>query len=191
MKYDVIFAGVGGQGVLSMAAVIGRAASAEGLAAKQSEVHGMAQRGGAVSAHLRLTEGAVASDLIPRGSADLILSLEPIEALRSLEYLSPAGILITSSNALVNVPDYPDDEDVVRRVRSAAPRSVLLDAEALARAAGDVQASNSVMVGAASWVLPVEVASLEAALEATFRKKGERVIEVNRRAFRAGREAAA
>jgi len=191
MKYDVIFAGVGGQGVLSMAAVIGRAATAEGLAAKQSEVHGMAQRGGAVSAHLRLTEGAVASDLIPRGSADLILSLEPIEALRSLEYLSPSGILITSSNALVNVPDYPDDEDVVRRVRSAAPRSVMLDAEALARAAGDVQASNSVMVGAASWVLPVKVESLEAALEATFRKKGARVIDVNHRAFRAGREAAA
>jgi indolepyruvate ferredoxin oxidoreductase beta subunit len=191
MKYDVIFAGVGGQGVLSMAAVIGRAAAAEGLAAKQSEVHGMAQRGGAVSAHLRLTEGAIASDLIPRGSADLILSLEPVEALRSLEYLSTRGILITSSNAFVNIPDYPDEEDVARRVRSAAPRSVLIDAEGLARQAGDVQASNSVMVGAASWVLPLRVESLEAALEATFRAKGEKVIQVNRAAFRAGREAAA
>ncbi len=191
MKYDIVFAGVGGQGVLSMAAVIGRAATALGFAAKQSEVHGMAQRGGAVSAHLRLTEGAIASDLIPRGSADLILSLEPVEALRCLDYLSPRGILVTSSNAFVNIPEYPDEEDVVKRVRAATPRSWLIDAEGLARQAGDVQASNSVMVGAASRVLPLDVHALEAALEATFRSKGPRVIAVNRDAFRAGREAAA
>jgi indolepyruvate ferredoxin oxidoreductase beta subunit len=190
MKFDILLAGVGGQGVLTMAALIGRAAVAEGLAVRQSEVHGMAQRGGAVSAHLRLTDTPSASDLIPRGSADMILSLEPVEALRGLEYLSTGGIVVSNANALVNVPDYPDEEDVRRRVRAAAPRARLVDAEGLARDAGDVQASNSVMVGAASRDLPLRVESLEAAVAATFRAKGERVVEVNRAAFRAGREAA-
>lgn len=191
MRYDIIFAGVGGQGVLSMAAVIGRAAVTEGLSARQSEVHGMAQRGGAVSAHLRLADAAIASDLIPRGAADLILSLEPVEALRSLDYLAKDGMLVTSSNAFVNIPDYPDEDDVRKRVRAAAPRALLIDAEGLAREAGDVQASNSVMVGAASRALPLSVESLEAALAATFRAKGEKVVAVNLAAFRAGRGAAA
>jgi indolepyruvate ferredoxin oxidoreductase beta subunit len=190
MKYDIIFAGVGGQGVLSMAAIIGRAAVAEGLAVRQSEVHGMAQRGGAVTAHLRLSDEPTASDLIPRGSADLILSLEPVEALRSLEYLSPQGMLISNSNALVNVPDYPEEQEVLKRVRAAAPRSLLVDAEGLARTAGDVLACNSVMVGAASKALPLPIEALEAALTAGFARKGERVVEVNRAAFRAGCEAA-
>jgi indolepyruvate ferredoxin oxidoreductase beta subunit len=191
MKYDIVFAGVGGQGVLSMAAVIGRAAAAEGLAVKESEVHGMAQRGGAVSAHLRFTDGTIASDLIPRGSADMVLSLEPVEALRSLDYLSKRGTLVSSSNAFVNIPDYPDEADMLKRVRAAAPRAVLVDAEGLAREAGDVLASNLVMVGAASRLLPLKVESLEAALAATFRGKGEKVVATNLAAFRAGREAAA
>jgi len=190
MKYDIIFAGVGGQGVLSMAAVIGRAAAAEGLSARQSEVHGMAQRGGAVTAHLRLSDVPTASDLIPRGAADLILSLEPVEALRSLEYLSPEGVLISSSNAMINVPDYPDEQELLKRVRAAAPHSLLVDAEGLAREAGDVLACNSVMVGAASKVLPLKIESLEAALAACFARKGESVIAVNRAAFRAGCAAA-
>ena len=190
MKYDIIFAGVGGQGVLSMAAIIGRAAVAEGLTARQSEVHGMAQRGGAVTAHLRLSDAPTASDLVPRGAADLILSLEPVEALRSLEYLSPKGALISSANALVNVPDYPDEAEVLKRVRAAASRSLLVDAEGLARTAGDVLASNSVMVGAASKALPIPVAALEAAVVAHFAGKGKAVVEVNRTAFRAGCEAA-
>lgn len=191
MKYDVVLAGVGGQGVLSMAAVIGRAAASEGLEVKQSEVHGMAQRGGAVSAHLRVTDGTISSDLIPHGTADMILSLEPVESLRCLGYLSPEGTLITSSNALINIPDYPDEDDIAKRVHAAASRSILVDAEGIARKAGDLLASNSVMVGAASSVLPLKVESLESALEKTFAHKGQKVIEVNRSAFRAGREAAA
>jgi indolepyruvate ferredoxin oxidoreductase beta subunit len=189
MKYDILLSGVGGQGVLSMAAVIGRAAVDEGLGAKQSEVHGMAQRGGAVQAHLRLSDGPIASDLIPLGRADLILSLEPLEALRYIGHLAPDGVLISAANALVNIPDYPEVETVRRRIR-ALPRGVLIEAERLAEEAGDLQAVNSVMVGAASGFLPLPAAALERALEETFARKGETARAVNRAAFAAGRRAA-
>jgi indolepyruvate ferredoxin oxidoreductase beta subunit len=189
MKYDIVLAGVGGQGVLSMAALIGRAAIAEHLNAKQTEVHGMAQRGGAVQAHLRLSDGAIASDLIPAGGADLILSLEPVESLRYLAWLSPQGTVVTSASPFPNIPDYPDVARVLERVRSL-PRAVVVDAERLAVEAGDALTVNTVMVGAASHVLPVPVGSLERAVEEAFARKGEFVLGANRRAFRAGREAA-
>lgn len=188
MKYDIIFTGVGGQGVLSMAAIIGRAAIAQGLHAKQSEVHGMAQRGGQVQAHLRLSSEPIESDLIARGSADLILSLEPVEALRHVGHLAPAGTLVTAAGAFVNIPDYPDVDEVLARIRRL-PRAVVVDAEQLAEACGDRQAVNTVMVGAASPALPLHVASLEAAIEANFARKGDRVVEINRAAFAAGRRA--
>jgi indolepyruvate ferredoxin oxidoreductase beta subunit len=189
MRFDILFAGVGGQGVLSMAAIIGRAADERGLNAKQSEVHGMAQRGGAVQAHLRLSDGVIESDLIPRGGADLILSLEPLESLRYLDLLSPAGTLVTSSTPFINIPDYPDPDDVLRRVR-ALPRALIVDAERLAEDAGDVQAANTVLVGAASRLLPLPAETLERAVDRTFRRKGELALRVNLAAFRAGRAVA-
>jgi indolepyruvate ferredoxin oxidoreductase beta subunit len=190
MKFDIVLAGVGGQGVLSMAGLIGRAAVIEGLTAKQSEVHGMAQRGGAVQAHLRLARSAIESDLIPRGSAHLILSLEPIEGLRYLPWLSPDGTLVTSANMLVNIPDYPPADDVLRSVR-ALPHALLIEAEQLAEAAGDLLAVNTVMVGAASALLPLATSSLETAVRQTFARKGERTLAANLAAFEAGRRAAA
>jgi indolepyruvate ferredoxin oxidoreductase beta subunit len=190
VKRDIVLAGVGGQGVLSMAALIGRAAMTAGLNAKQSEVHGMAQRGGAVQAHLRLSDGAIASDLIPHGTADLILSLEPVEALRYLPWLSPAGTLLTSASAFVNIPDYPPRDEVLRRVREL-PRAIVIEAERLAEEAGDVLAVNTVMVGAAAARLPFPAAALEAAVRATFARKGERVLAANLAAFDAGRRAGA
>jgi indolepyruvate ferredoxin oxidoreductase beta subunit len=190
MKYDIIFAGVGGQGVLSMAAIIGRAAIAERYHAKQSEVHGMAQRGGAVQAHLRLSDQAIESDLIPLGSADMIVSLEPIESLRHLAYLAPAGVLVTAANAFVNIPDYPEIEGVLRRIR-ALPRGLIVEAERLAEEAGDLQAVNTVMVGAAARFLPLRSESLERAIAETFARKGEAVLRANRAAFEAGRGAVA
>jgi len=189
MKFDILFAGVGGQGVLSMAAIIGRAAMAAGLNAKQSEVHGMAQRGGAVQAHLRLSDGAIASDLIPLGGADLILSLEPLEGLRHLDGLSPDGTLITSATPFLNIPDYPDPESLLRRIRSL-PHAIVIEAERLAESAGDLQASNTVMVGAASRLLPLTAESLERAVHQNFARKGEIALRVNLAAFRAGRAAA-
>jgi indolepyruvate ferredoxin oxidoreductase beta subunit len=187
MKADILLCGVGGQGVLSMAALIGQAAIAEGLSAKQSEVHGMAQRGGAVSAHLRLSSEPIASDLIPHGCADLILSLEPLESLRYLDYLSPDGALVTAINPVLNISDYPPIETVLERIR-ALPFALLVDAEGLARDAGDVVAANTVMVGAAAYMLPVGIHSLEAMIERTFARKGEWALQVNRAAFEAGRK---
>ena len=189
MKCDILFAGVGGQGVLSMAAVIGRAAIDEGLRAKQSEVHGMAQRGGAVQAHLRISDDMIESDLIAQGSADLILSLEPIESLRYLAYLSPAGALITASNPYVNITDYPDLAGLIAKLRTL-PNAVVVDAERLATEAGDVQAVNTVMVGAAAHVLPLTPESLEQAVREMFARKGAAAVAINERAFRLGRQAA-
>jgi indolepyruvate ferredoxin oxidoreductase beta subunit len=190
MKFDIVLAGVGGQGVLSVSAVIASAAMEAGLQVKQSEVHGMAQRGGAVLANLRLADAPIASDLIPRGRASLVLSMEPLESLRYLEFLSPDGSLITSSNPVKNIPDYPPIDDLLAQVRRV-PHAVVIDAETLARRAGSVRAVNMVMVGAASSVLPLDPGLLERYIAAWFTSKGPQVVDQNLQAFRAGREAAA
>ena len=189
MKYDIVLAGVGGQGVLSVAAVIGRAAMAEGFHVKQSEVHGMSQRGGAVVAHLRISDRPVASDLIPRGSASLVLSMEPIEGLRYLEYLAPEGTLVTSTDPVENIPNYPDVGALLARM-DELPRAIRVESEHLAKRAGSPRTVNMVLVGAASRLLPVGREALLAAMRAMFAAKGEKVVEENLRAFDAGREAA-
>ncbi len=190
MKYDIVLAGVGGQGVLALAAAIATGAMQEKLFVKQAEVHGMAQRGGAVMATLRLADREIASDLIPRGTASMILSMEPMESLRYLSYLAPQGTLVTSANPVRNVPDYPDLEVLLSRAR-ALPHAIVLDAEKLARGAGSVRATNRVMVGAAMHLLPMKPETIEAAVQAIFARKGADVVEINLRALRAGRDAAA
>ena len=190
MKYDIILAGVGGQGVLSVSAIIASSAMKEGLAVKQSEVHGMSQRGGAVLANLRLSDKPVASDLIPLGSASMILSMEPLESLRYLKYLSTEGSVISAVDPVRNIPDYPDLDTILAAIRSL-PRATLVEAERLARQAGSARATNMVIVGAASHRLPVRVATMEQFIEKLFEGKGAQVVETNLRAFRAGREAAA
>jgi indolepyruvate ferredoxin oxidoreductase beta subunit len=187
MKYDVVLAGVGGQGVLSISAIIAASALREDLHVKQSEVHGMAQRGGSVLANLRLSDEPVWSDIVPEGSADLVISMEPVESLRHLNWLSPEGTLITSTHSFVNVPDYPELESVLAEVRALA-HAVLVDAEDVARRAGNVRATNMVLVGAASSVLPIAAESIEAEIRRQFGAKGERIIDMNLRAFREGRE---
>jgi indolepyruvate ferredoxin oxidoreductase beta subunit len=189
MKYDIILAGVGGQGVLSVSAIIASSAMKEGLAVKQSEVHGMSQRGGAVLANLRLSDRPIASDLIPRGSAAMILSMEPLESLRYLEFLSEDGTLITATNPVANIPDYPPLDEVLERVRSL-PHTVTVDAESLARKAGSARATNMVMVGAASPLLPVAFETIEHFVQTLFANKGARVVETNLKALHAGRAAA-
>jgi indolepyruvate ferredoxin oxidoreductase beta subunit len=190
MKYDIILAGVGGQGVLSVSALIASSAMQEGLFVKQSEVHGMSQRGGAVLANLRLASGEIASDIIPLGCASLVLSMEPLESMRYLRFLSPEGAVITSTNPVTNIPDYPDLETLLAAVRTL-PGARLVDGEKLARAAGSARATNMVMVGAASHRLPVQVATMEKFIEKIFASKGAKVVETNLKAFHAGREAAA
>jgi indolepyruvate ferredoxin oxidoreductase beta subunit len=186
VRFDIVLAGVGGQGVLSVSAMIASAALASGLQVKQSEVHGMAQRGGAVSASLRLSDVAIASDLVPLGTASLLLSMEPLEGLRYVGYLSPDGSIITATAAVQNIPDYPPVPEVLDALR-ALPHAVLVDAERIARAAGSARAVNMVMVGAASNVLPVAVEAIEAQIEQRFASKGAKVVEQNLLAFRNGR----
>ncbi|HSQ61297.1 MAG TPA: indolepyruvate oxidoreductase subunit beta [Acidobacteriota bacterium] len=190
MRYDILLAGVGGQGVLSMAALIGRAALAEGLFVKQSEVHGMSQRGGAVQAHLRLSDRPVESDLIPLGTADLILSLEPVESLRYVAYLGPQGTLVTASAPFRNIANYPALEGILSRIRSL-PRSLVVDAERIASEAGEPLTLNTVMVGAVVALLPLRPASLERAVRETFGSKGDPVVAANLAALRGGLAAAA
>lgn len=189
MNFDIVLAGVGGQGVLSLAAAIASAAMEDQLSVKQSEVHGMAQRGGAVMSSLRLSDREIASDLIPLGTADLILSLEPMESLRYLPCLAEAGTLITSGNPVRNIPDYPDLGALLKTI-SGLPRAIIVDAESLAREAGSIHAANMVIAGAAMEVLPIRAATMEAAVRAIFSPKGEKIISLNLRALEAGRKAA-
>ena len=188
MKTDVLFAGVGGQGILSIAALVAQTAMRRGLSVKQSEVHGMAQRGGAVLAHLRISDHSVHSDLIPRASADLVVSLELLEALRYLEYLSRDGALLTATTRVRNIPDYPDAEELTARI-AELPCAHLVDAEALAKESGSILASNVVMVGAAAHLLPFGAEEIEKEIRRAFQSKGESIVDANLRAFRAGREA--
>ena len=189
MKYDLILAGVGGQGILSIAFVVDNAALKLGLHFKQSEVHGMAQRGGAVSSHLRLADAPIFSDLVPLHGADMILSVEPMEALRYKQYLKPEGVYVTSSSAFVNIPDYPEPEAILATLK-ARPGTVLVDADRLAKDAGSPRAQNMVMLGAASPRLPLSQEVMEEFIGVLFGKKGEKIVAANVAAFRAGRAAA-
>jgi len=187
MKFDIVLSGVGGQGVLSLSSIIASGAMKEGLCVKQSEVHGMAQRGGAVLANLRLSDHPIASDLIPGGTAAMILSMEPLESLRYLSYLRPDGALITSTTPVVNIPDYPDLNELLDSIRKV-PGAILVESDRLAKAAGSARAANMVMVGAASHLLPVKVETMEHYIESVFKKKGDQIVEANLKAFRAGRD---
>ena len=189
MKRDIVIAGVGGQGILTIAASIAKAAVSAGLNIKQSEVHGMAQRGGAVQAHLRLSDDTIYSDLVPVGSADLILAVEPLEALREYRFLGPSGCVLANSTPVMNIGNYPDVEEVLAEVRKL-PRHVLLNADELAREAGSARAMNMVMLGAASLLLDLPQGQLLDVIRDAFARKGEKVVEVNHRAFALGREAA-
>jgi len=190
MKQDIILAGVGGQGILSIAFVIDHAALAEGLSFKQAEVHGMSQRGGAVQSHVRLSDDRIWSDLIPKGEADMILSVEPLEALRYLEYLRPEGIVVTSSTPYINIPDYPPLESVLAGIRNVGA-CVIVDSEAMAREAGTSKAQNMVMLGAASNHLILKEETLRRYVEVLFKARGENVVLANLKAFELGRIAAA
>ncbi len=189
MKQDIILAGVGGQGILSIAFVIDSAALKTGFQVKQAEVHGMSQRGGAVQSHLRLSDERIFSDLIPRGEADLILSVEPLETLRYLDYLRPEGIVVSSSTPFINIPDYPDIETVLGKIREV-PGRIIIDSEKLARQAGSARTQNMVMLGAASHFLMAKKDDLLEFIGVLFKTKGESTVAANLKAFELGRDAA-
>ena len=188
MKIDIILCGVGGQGILSIATIIGEAATKAGLNLKQAEVHGMSQRGGDVQSNLRLSSDPIYSDLISKGGADIIISLEPMEALRYLPYLKEEGWIVTSSKPFVNIPNYPDIEEVIKHIE-AIPHHVLLDVDALAKEAGaPLQAANMVLLGAAIPMLGINYNKIVEGVKRIFARKGEAVVAANLAAIEAGYE---
>ncbi len=187
MNKNIIIAGVGGQGILTIASIIDLAAMNLGLHVKQAEVHGMSQRGGAVESHLRISDSEIFSDLIPRGKADIILSIEPMEALRYLPFLSSDGIIITAVEAYKNIQNYPDESNILKEIEKSA-KYILVDAAELAKAAGSTKTYNVVMLGAASPYLGIKKEELEKAIEQYFSAKGQTIIDMNLLAFRKGIE---
>jgi len=188
MKNDIILAGVGGQGILSIAAVIGQAAVANDLFLKQSEVHGMSQRGGDVQSHLRLSDKPVSSDLIPYGKAQLIISMEPMESLRYLPWLSENGWLVTNSSPFINIPDYPATDEIIAEIKKLR-KHIIIDADAIAKQSGSARSGNMVILGAASAYIDMTFESIENAVIKLFGRKGNDIVEANLKALKAGREA--
>lgn len=185
MNTDIILSGVGGQGILSIATIIGAAAINDNLYIKQAEVHGMSQRGGDVQSNLRISSAPIASDLIPLGKADLIISLEPMEAMRYLPYLKKDGWVITNTVPFINIPDYPDLDTLMQRIE-ALPHHVALDVAAIASEAASPRAANIVLLGAAAPFLGIDIAKIEDGIHSVFARKGDAIVEMNIKAFRAG-----
>lgn len=186
MKCDIVLAGVGGQGILSIATVLGFAALENNLYLKQAETHGMSQRGGAVQSYLRLSDQPVYSDLIPLGKADLILSVEPMESLRYLPYLSPEGYVVTNTTPFINIVNYPEIKTIMDELKKQ-PRTIVIDAEFIAKEAGNSKASNMVILGAATPFIDIPLASIENGIREIFGRKGEEMVKINLLALHAGR----
>jgi indolepyruvate ferredoxin oxidoreductase beta subunit len=187
MKKDIILAGVGGQGILTIAAGIGFAAIEAGLNIKQSEVHGMSQRGGDVQSHLRISDKEIASDLIPQGKADMIIGVEPMESLRYLPMLSEDGWLITNTTPFVNIPNYPDINILMAEIKML-PHHVALDADAIAHEIKSPRSANIVVLGAASPFLDIDLDKIENAIKLLFKRKGDDIVRLNLEALKAGRK---
>lgn len=189
MKLDIILSGVGGQGILSIAAIIGEAALKEGLHIKQAEVHGMSQRGGDVQSNLRIASDPIQSDLIPRGGADVILSLEPMEALRYIPFLSKQGWVVANTAPFVNVPNYPEVESIIADL-NALPHVILLDVDALAKENHIPRAGNMILLGASTPILGLDFNQVTEAIRRVFKHKGEVVVDMNIKALTCGKAAA-
>jgi indolepyruvate ferredoxin oxidoreductase, beta subunit len=185
MKRDIILAGVGGQGILSIAATIGMAALGSGLHMKQAEVHGMSQRGGDVSSNLRIADYEIASDLIPFGNADLIISVEPMESLRYLPFLSENGWLITNTKPFINIANYPAMDTLMGEIE-AFGKHIAINADDIAKDLGAARSANMVILGAAAPFLEIQVEKIQDSIRQIFSRKGPEVVQLNLAAFEAG-----
>ena len=185
MKKDIILAGVGGQGILTIAAVIGNAAVNNNLFLKQSEVHGMSQRGGDVQSHLRISDKEIYSDLICEGEADIIISVEPMEALRYLPFLRKDGYVITNTTAFKNIPDYPEEEEIMKRI-NALPNKIAIDADTVAKNLNSARSSNIVILGAVVPFLGIPIEEIKKSIKILFGKKGDDIVEANIKALEEG-----
>ena len=189
MKTDIILSGVGGQGILSIAAVIGEAALANGLYMKQAEVHGMSQRGGDVQSNLRISTKPIASDLISKGKADLIISLEPMEALRYLPYLKKDGWVVTNVVPFNNISDYPEIKDIMQEINKL-PNKIVINVDEIAKEVGSSRVANIVLLGATTPFLGISYDKIADGIRRIFERKGEDVVNLNLKALEFGRKAA-
>ncbi|MDL2291539.1 indolepyruvate oxidoreductase subunit beta [Bacteroides sp. OttesenSCG-928-F21] len=189
MKKDIILSGVGGQGILSIATIIGQAALKEGLYMKQAEVHGMSQRGGDVQSNLRISDQPISSDLIPTGKCDLIISLEPMEGLRYLPYLQPEGWLVTNDTPFINIPNYPEEVAIMNEI-DKLPHKVVLNVDKVAKEIGSVRVANMVLLGATTPFLGIDYAKIQESIRYIFGRKGEEIVSMNLKALDAGKEIA-
>ena len=186
MKKDIILAGVGGQGILTIATIIGEAATQAGLNLKQAEVHGMSQRGGDVQSNLRLSTETIHSDLIKQGGADIIISMEPMEALRYMPYLSKEGWVVASAAPFKNIPNYPD-ESALRDELNMLPHLTMQDIEALAKDNGVPKSANVILLGmAAKYIGILSPEQLRESIKRIFAVKGEKIVDANLKAFDLG-----
>jgi indolepyruvate ferredoxin oxidoreductase beta subunit len=185
---NILLCGVGGQGILLASEILSSALMRSGLDVKQSEVHGMAQRGGSVVAHLRYGE-KVYSPLIEPGEADFAVSFELLEALRYLPYYGRDSRLIVNTQKILPAPvstgmeTYPDD--ILKQLAARRLSVFPVDAFGLARSAGESRAVNMVLVGALSVFLPVKEKTFQDAIR---ERIPEKLRSVNEGAFARGRE---
>lgn len=186
MKKDIILSGVGGQGILTIATIIGDAAAAAGVNLKQAEVHGMSQRGGDVQSNLRLSTETIHSDLIRQGAADVIISMEPMEALRYVPFLNQDGWVVTSSHPFKNIPNYPDEQALMEELQ-ALPHTAVLAIEDLAKENNMPKSANVVLLGmAAKYIEILSPEQLRESVKRVFASKGEKIVEMNCQAFDLG-----
>lgn len=190
MHKNVILAGIGGQGILTLAAIVDHAAMQSGLQIKQAEVHGMSQRGGAVQSHLRISDHEIYSDLIPKGKADIIISLELMESLRYLPFLAKDGIIVTATETVKNIPNYPEEESIVQQIKDSGFKHIFIDARKTALRAGSARAENVVMIGLASKFLGIDKKQFQHSLKELFASKGDDIVALNLKAFDLGEELA-
>jgi len=191
-ELNIVLTGVGGQGTIAMSEVLGRAAVIDGYKVRGSEVLGMAQRGGAVITFLRLGKD-VYGPMVPEGKADVMIAMEPSEALRNLRFLSKNTIVVVGTRPMVppsvslGLSSYPDVDVVIKKLEEMSGQVITIDPYQLAAEAGDAIAANMVMLGALAGTgrLPLKVESLKKAI--TERFKG-RIVEVNLKAFDLGYE---
>lgn len=186
---NIMIVGVGGQGSLLASKLLGKLLLTRGYDVKVSEVHGMSQRGGDVQSNLRLSRERIWSDLIPKGGCDLILSLEPMEALRYLPWLAPDGWIVTNTTPFVNIPNYPEMDDIHKELASVG-RVVSVDCDAIAKDVGSPKSANMVLLGASASVMEIiDPEKLREGIAEVFARKGEKIVEMNIAAFNAGLEA--
>lgn len=187
MIKNIILAGVGGQGILTIASIIDLAAMHSGLNVKQAEVHGMSQRGGDVQSNLRISDEEIFSDLIPKGKADIILAMEPLEALRYVSYLQKDGIIITASAPFKNIPNYPDENEVLETIKKSGFKYIIIDSEEIAKNLSE-RVLNVVIAGAVAPIIGIDSNIMKESVKELFSAKGDDIVAMNVKAFETGVE---